>query len=66
MKELRERAGLSIDEAGRKLGVGIDTVHDWERGDVIPSELSAPRISQIYKVSADEWLEALYRQESLK
>lgn len=59
MKELRLKAGFSVDEAARKIGVGVSTVEDWERGLSFPSELSAQRISSVYKVSQQEWLEAL-------
>lgn len=37
LRTLRERLGLSQTELGAKLGVSLNTVHVWEKGDREPS-----------------------------
>ena len=59
MRELRIKAVLTVDEAARRIGVGISTIEDCEKGVSFPSELSVQRISSIYKVSQQDWLKAL-------
>jgi DNA-binding transcriptional regulator YiaG len=59
MVELRKGVGLSIEEAARNIGVGIDVLKSWEDGKSYPSELSAQSIAMVYKIPQSEWLEVL-------
>jgi len=59
MKNLRVDANLSVENAARKIGVGISEIENWENGKLLPSEFSAERISQVYGIDKNEWLEVL-------
>ena len=49
MKELRERAGLSVEEAAYRLGVAYSTIRNWEYGKTEPS-LGVTKISQLLQL----------------
>jgi len=63
MKDLRAGVGLAADEAARLIGVGIDELLAWEAGEKLPSELSVQRISQVYKIPENEWLQVLRKEK---
>ncbi|WP_013325551.1 helix-turn-helix domain-containing protein [Gloeothece verrucosa] len=49
MKELREKAGLSAEEAAFKLGVAHSTIRNWESGKTEPS-LGVTKISELLRL----------------
>ena len=50
LKQLREKVGLSVDEAAEAIGVSGTTLYDWEGGRIIPAVPKFPKISEVYKV----------------
>jgi putative transcriptional regulator len=61
MKELREKAGLSPEEAAFRLGVAHSTIRNWESGKTEPS-LGVTKISQLlrlYRCSFEELEQAV-------
>ena len=64
LREAREKAKLSQDEAGKKLGVSGVTVHYWESGKAMPRMTKIPRIAAVYDLSISETV--LCCQESAK
>jgi len=59
MKGLRERAGLSSEEAASLLGITCEILLGWENGNRLPPENLVQQISQVYSISEKEWLEVL-------
>lgn len=49
MRELREKANLSAEEAAFKLNVAHSTIRNWESGRTEPS-LGVTKISQLLKL----------------
>ncbi len=49
MKELRERAGLGVEEAAYRLGVAYSTIRNWEYGKTEPS-LGVTKISELLRL----------------
>ncbi len=67
MKELRERAKLSAEEAAFRLSVAHSTIRNWESGKTEPS-LGVTKISellQLYSCSFEE-LEQAVRESKAK
>ena len=67
MKGLRERAGLSAEEAAFRLGVAHSTIRNWESGKSEPS-IGVSRIAtllRLYKCSFEE-LEAAVEKSKQK
>ena len=58
--ELREKAGLTVEEAAEQIGVSWATVYDWERGRIIPSVPKFPKISEVYNL---KWVKDLLPKE---
>ncbi len=61
MKELREKANLSAEEAAYRLGVAHSTIRNWESGKTEPS-LGVTKLSQLlklYKCSFEELEQAV-------
>ncbi len=51
LRDLREAAGLTQQEAADRLGVDVNTVSRWERGAVRPQLAQRRRLSELYQVS---------------
>lgn len=49
----RVNAGLSQEEAGKKLGVTRQTIMKWENGKVVPGIPEMKMLSEIYGISQD-------------
>jgi len=47
---LREKAGLTVEEAAEQIGVSFVTLYDWEGGRLRPDIRRLPKISEVYKV----------------
>ena len=61
MKELRERASLSAEEAAFRLGVAHSTIRNWESGKTEPS-LGVTKIAallELYNCSFGDLLQAV-------
>jgi len=56
LKALREKAGLSHEEAAEQIGVSSTTVYHWESGRVIPAVPKFPKISEAYGVGKTRYL----------
>ena len=50
LRSLREKAGLTVEEAAEAIGVSYVTLYDWEGGRKIPSLEKFPKIAEIYTV----------------
>lgn len=67
MKELREKAGLSAEEAAFRLSVAHSTIRNWESGKTEPS-LGVTKISellQLYRCTFEQ-LEQAVRETKAK
>ena len=49
MRWARERAGLSIEQAAKKIGRSTEDIADWENGASAPSIAQARKASEVYK-----------------
>jgi len=47
---LREKAGLTVEEAAEKIGIAAITIYGWERCYRQPRISELPKISKVYKV----------------
>jgi len=50
LKALRERAGLTVEEAAENIGVVADTLYSWERGRTQPKISDFPTIAKVLGV----------------
>lgn len=50
LKSARVNAGLTQAEAAKLLGVGVDTLANYERGKTFPDVQVIKRIEDIYKI----------------
>lgn len=53
IKSERVRLGLSQEDAAEKLGVHVNTLRMWERGDSVPNGMSLAKMIGLYGCSAD-------------
>ena len=49
IKNLRKRAKMSLKEMGEHLGVALQTVHRWEKGESRPSQLAMRQLHRLDK-----------------
>lgn len=56
LKGARERAGMRVTEAARRLMVTSPAVTQWENGKTIPRADRLARIAEIYGCTVDELL----------
>lgn len=54
LRELRERAGYSVQDVSRILGVSVSYVTHLERGTKRPTQLMSFALSELYKVFVTE------------
>lgn len=52
----REAAGLTVQQSATSLGVSIQTVYQWERGENYPEGRRLKEIAELYKCTVDELL----------
>lgn len=57
-KEARERAGKSVLEVSRSLGVSPQAVYQWEWGETAPRLSFLGKLAEMYGCSVDELLSA--------
>ena len=53
LKAARVNAGLTQAEAGKKVGVGRDTIAKWEAGRSFPDVVAFQKLCAIYGVTMD-------------
>jgi transcriptional regulator with XRE-family HTH domain len=56
LKRLREKAGLTQEQLGQKLGVGQSTVGMWETGERLPRADKLPELAKILGCTIDDLL----------
>ena len=47
LRTLREKAGLTPEEVGEKLGITINTVYHWERAHSFPKPDQLPQLVEV-------------------
>ena len=50
IKEYRENAGLTVEQAAKKLNVSKEKILDWEKGNILPTEEEIQDISSTYEI----------------
>lgn len=55
-REARERAGMRVTEAARRLRVSSPAVTQWENGSTIPRADRLMQIAELYGCTVDELL----------
>lgn len=55
-KKMREKAGLSQTELGKKIGVRQSTIAMWENGENLPRASTLIKLAEILECSVDELL----------
>ena len=63
MKELRQKAGLTQAELAERVGIGMNTIARYERGEMAPSIQIAHGIAEVLGVSEAELLNGPERHE---
>ena len=53
LKAARTNAGLTQQEAAKRLGVTVDTIGNWERAKSFPNALQIRNIEEVYGVPYD-------------
>ncbi len=59
MVALREQVSIELEEAAALLGVQVEKLSQWERGQGLPSMTFVEKISEVYKVPVAEFSEIL-------
>ena len=59
LKDLRRATGLTMREASEIIGVGINTLNNWESGTTEPTPRHIVRLSDAYKTKPAKILAAL-------
>lgn len=49
IRELRKRLGMTLEEMAQELGVSLQTVHLWEKGEVKPSRMAMKLLVPFFK-----------------
>lgn len=53
IKELRERAGISVTELARIMDVDVAAVCRWDSGDAMPRAAKLPKLADVLGCSID-------------
>ena len=61
LRRLRLAKGLTQEQLAATLGVSIQSVSRWERGNTLPDVMLLPEIARLYGVTVDD----LYREEAV-
>lgn len=62
LRQARERTGLSVSEAARRLKVTRGAVSQWELGISMPSVERVGRLAELYGCTAGEIVEGLLKE----
>ena len=65
LREHRKRLGMTQKQVAELLETDSDWISHWERGDALPSLVSAFKLSKLYKVSVHELFPDLVETLSL-
>lgn len=57
LRAARILAGLTAEEAAKRLGVHPNSLLSWERGDTEPMGMNLLALSRLYKLSPEDLLE---------
>ena len=52
LRELRERAGLSVEEVAQALGVSYGAVYRWEAGKADPKLDYLPKLARLFGIKS--------------
>lgn len=58
-KECRNRAGLTVAQVSKALGVSAEAVFSWESGKYSPEAKRLPQIAGLYRCTVDELLKEI-------
>ena len=53
LKAARVNAGLSQEEAAKKIGVATSTLRNWEAGKTFPNQPKIEKMCEVYCISFD-------------
>jgi len=53
----RESKGLTLDQAGKKLGIAATTIHSWERGVCVPRARKREKVAKFYGIPEEMLME---------
>lgn len=53
LKAARVNAGLSQEEAAKKIGVAASTLRNWEAGKTFPNQPKIEKMCEVYGISFD-------------
>lgn len=53
LKAARVNAGLSQEEAAKKIGVAASTLRNWEAGKTFPNQPKIEKLCEVYSISFD-------------
>lgn len=56
-RKARTKAGLSVAQVMKELGVSDAAVYQWETGITTPSAKRLPQIAKLYQCTVDELLD---------
>lgn len=56
LRRLRTEKGLKQEELARHIGISVQSVSKWERGESLPDTVLLPNIAEFYGVTVDELL----------
>ncbi len=54
LKAARTNAGLSQAEASKELGIGRDTLSNWENGKSFPDAIKIKKIEEVYGIGYND------------
>lgn len=61
-KEARYKAGLTISEASRRIGVSPSTISRWEDGINNPIAFRLPKIAEVYGCDLQELIDIVFKR----
>jgi len=65
LKAIRVNKGLSQEEAARLIGVGSDTLSNYERGITFPDIPVLKKIEEVYEVKYDDIIFLINNNENI-
>lgn len=68
LKRLRSEKGLRQEELAKHIGISVQSISKWERGEALPDTFFLPSIAEFYGVTVDELLgvSKIRREEEIK
>ncbi len=63
LRQAREKAGITREQAAVALGVGNKTLYNWEINNKVPSNVIEP-IRKLYGIKSDSDVLAMFDQEA--